>query len=908
MASDPNELLPTLARYGFHSEEGALLEFASLALAALNSSPGGVMAFRPLRGGGGSIEDFTCTFVNPRAAHLLGISATELKGRRFLELMPGHPTEELFHKYVQVAETGERLDLEHSCFAEGGEGTWFHTVAVRAGGEVVATSHDITARKWAERAVAEREARLLSLLEAVGELAFVLDRQHVIVSLLTGKEEATALPPEAFLGRGLETIGLPGEVLERLVAALERAERENRTVDVEYWLDVPRGRRFFSARISPVRCPDDHPSGAVAVIRDQTELREIEDALRARSLEIEAFFDIAPDLLCILDLEGRIVRIGASFSRILSQSPDQLMGTPYVDLVPPKERELTAAALREVARGTPLKGAQGRVRSSDGSTRVLEWNALQSDGHIFGVARDITHRLEQEREQRRADERLRHLTEHVPGAVYQLQLSPDGHLSLPYASSGFETIFGVSPEVVGQDAEAALATLHPDDVEDLRASVAESARSMRVWDEEFRILSRDGSVRWLHGHSTPRPQPDGSVIWYGFVSDVSQRRESEARLRASEERFRGLFELSPLGIALNDLETGRFLQVNEAFARATGHSSHELLGLSYWDLTPGEYSTADQEQLENLLRTGRYGPYEKPYLRRDGSRSVGLFSGILVTGPDQRPLIWSIVQDISERKRQEQARLDLQRRRMDNQRVESLGVMAGGMAHEFNNLLTVMLGNLELMGLDAHDAGSETLISEAVQAGRRAAGVVSRLLALSGRGPAPVATVHLNEVVEGWRRGWKAPPDTHQIHLSLSPEVPEVHGNSTTMRWVLDALVSNSLEAMEGRPGEIRVETGGGPVAEFPSGIHLERMGDLAPGDYAWVEVRDDGPGMDEETRRRLFDPFFSTRFPGRGLGLPGVLGVVRLVNGGVELESSPGEGTRVRIYIPARKGGRGPS
>ena len=908
MVPDPIDLHPALARYGLPTGEEGLVEFASLALAALDSSPSGMMAFRSLRGDGGRILDFVCTFVNPGAAQLLGMATTDLMGHRLLEWMPGHQGGEMFQAYVRVVETGEKLDLEHPHGGVAGTGQWFHTVAVPSGEGFVTTFHDITARKRAEMAVSDREAWLLSLLDAVGEMVLVVDSERVIVSLLAGKEEATALAPEAFLGRRLDTIGLPDDVLERVGAALDQAEQEDRLVDVDYWLDVPLGTRFFQARISPIRSAAGPSSGAVAVIRDLTERKEIEEALRARSMEIDAFFDIAPDLLCVLDLEGRIVRISSSFSQLLQRSHEELLGTWYGDFVHPRERERTNLDLEELARGTPLKGVRGRVRCWDGSIRTLEWNALRSDGHLIGVARDITHRLEREREERRADLRLRHLTEHIPGAVYQVQLTPDGHLSFPYASAGFETIFGISPEAARQDAEVALATLLPDDLGHIRKSVAESARTLRVWDQQFRMVSPDGTVRWLHSHSTPRREPDGSVIWHGFVSDISQRREAEALLRASEERFRGLFELSPLGIALNDFETGLFLQVNEAFLRATGYTTQELLGLGYGDLTPGEYSKADQEQVENLRLTGRYGPYEKPFNRRDGSRSVGLFSGILVTGHDDRKLIWSIVQDISERKRQEQARLDLQRRRMDNQRVESLGVMAGGMAHEFNNLLTVMLGNLELMELDAGDPGSKALIAEAVQAGRRAAGVVSRLLSLSGRGRTPVASVQLNEVVEGWREGWKAAPDGPSIHLLLSPGVPEILGDSTAIRWVLDALVSNSVEAMQGQAGEIHVQTGGGPVTDFPSANHVERRGDLEPGDYAWVEVRDEGPGMDEETRRRLFDPFFSTRFPGRGLGLPGVLGVVRLVNGGVELESSPGHGTRVKVYLPARKGGRGAS
>jgi len=785
---DENHLHAALGPYGLAGGDEGVREFAGLALTALEHSPGGVMAFEPLRDAEGVIQDFRFVYVNRKGCETVGLSVSWLVGRTLLEVMPGNLEEGLFHKYVTVVETGVELDHEHYYDHDGVERMWFHTIAVRGGPGLVVTFYDITSRKLAERAVQQR--------------------------------------------------------------------------------------------------------------------KEIEEQLRARSRELEAFFDIAPDLLCITDRSGRLVRVSPSFAELTGHSLDDLVGRSYPDLVPEHERAETMAAVTAVAGGVSLRGSIGRIRCSDGSTRILEWNAIPSDGHLFAVARDITQRILQERRNRREEQQLRHLTEHIPGAVYQLHLDANGRLSFPYVSSGFESIFGVSAREVQQGAEAAFATLHPDDLDHVRTSVETSARTMEDWEEEFRRFAPDGSIRWIRGHSTPRRSEDGSITWHGFVSDVTERRRAEALLAESEERFRGLFELSPLGISLNDLETGRFLETNPAFQEATGFDGDELRGLGYSDLTPAEYDEGDREQIEIVRRLGEYGPYEKSYTRKDGTTSVALFSGRLLTGSDGRRLLWSIVQDISERKHEEQARLDLQRRLLDNQRVESLGVMAGGMAHEFNNLLTVILGNLELMGLERQDGESRALIDEAVLSGRRAAGLVSQLLTLSGRGRTPVATVHLNDVVEDWFQNRELPGGGDGLLLELGEEVPEVQGDPTAMRWILDALVSNSLEALDGQRGSVEVRTGGGALGELLPSPHLERRGYLDPGDYAWIEVQDEGPGMDAETRRRLFDPFFTTRFPGRGLGLPGVLGVVRLVNGGVELESAPGRGTRVRVYIPARPSG----
>lgn len=594
----------------------------------------------------------------------------------------------------------------------------------------------------------------------------------------------------------------------------------------------------------------------------------------------------------------RFIYVNRRGCEIVGLPVDRLVGRTLLEVMPGNlEEGLFQKYVNVVETGATLD--HEHFYDHDGVQRTwFHTVAVRGGPGLVVTFYDITSRKQAERE----EQRLRHLTEHIPGAVYQLHLGADGRLSFPYVSAGFEGIFGIRTSDVRLDAEAAFATVHPDDLPEVRSSVEDSARTLKDWEEEFRCISGDGAVRWIRGHSTPRRAPDGSITWHGFVSDVTERRKAEALLAESEERFRGLFELSPLGIALNDLDTGRFLETNPAFQQATGFDANELRALSHHDLTPPEHHDGDREQEAIVHRVGQYGPYEKSYMRKDGSTSVALFSGRLVTAADGRRLLWSIVQDISERKQEEQSRLDLQRRLMDNQRVESLGVMAGGMAHEFNNLLTVILGNLELMGLDRQDPDTRALIDEAVLSGRRAAGLVSQLLTFSGRGRTPMATVRLNEVVDDWFGTRELPGGGDGLHLELGQDVPEVQGDPTALRWILDALISNSVEALDGRTGSIHIRTGTGKLGDLRPGSHVERRGHLEPGEYAWMEVRDDGPGMDAETRRRLFDPFFTTRFPGRGLGLPGVLGVVRLVNGGVELESAPGRGTRVRVYIPARR------
>lgn len=256
-----------------------------------------------------------------------------------------------------------------------------------------------------------------------------------------------------------------------------------------------------------------------------------------------------------------------------------------------------------------------------------------------------------------------------------------------------------------------------------------------------------------------------------------------------------------------------------------------------------------------------------------------------------------VMLDITARVEAEEARARATQEAVELQKIESLGLMAGGIAQDFNNLLTIILGNASLaaMRLSEHSP-ARGCMDDIIANGQRASELTRQLLAYAGRSQLMPEAVPMGPMVRELRGMLAASvPRNGRLEVDVEPVAHSVDGDRGQLQHVVVSLVANAAEALEDRSGTVRVATScltleGGPAEALR----------LPKGDYVLLTVSDDGAGMDEATRRRMFDPFFSTRRSGRGLGLAVVHGVVKAHRGTIEVESAPGRGTTVRVYLPA--------
>ena len=416
------------------------------------------------------------------------------------------------------------------------------------------------------------------------------------------------------------------------------------------------------------------------------------------------------------------------------------------------------------------------------------------------------------------------------------------------------------------------------------------------------VQQRDGSVRWAVFTAVPVVQP-GSGRFLGVVVtflDVTERKRDEEARRRSEERFRLVVENAPDYVFTVDPQ-GRILWINrvsptQRMQDVVGRLSHDMASPEYrevWDATLRRaFAGQPCPPLETVSWQGGHFFTRCVPLRDEGGR----ISEVMF-----------ISTDVTEAKRAEQERQRLEARVQESQRLESLGLLAGGMAHDFNNLLVGILGGIELAQRRLSGATEEVgeILGTARQASVRAAELTHQLLAYAGKGRLSLEPTDLNAVVRevasllGRTLGEKA-----SLELTLLEPLPAIQGDQSQLARVVMNLVTNACEASHPRdplrgPAPIHLRTRVVSRAEAQALATLTMELPLAEA-YVLLEVQDEGTGMDERTRARILDPFFTTKFQGRGLGLPAVLGIVRGHQGGMGLHSAPGAGSTFRILVPS--------
>jgi PAS domain S-box-containing protein len=590
-----------------------------------------------------------------------------------------------------------------------------------------------------------------------------------------------------------------------------------------------------------------------------------------------------------------------SACKMLGLDPERPGGTPLESVVDEAEREELLEACRLTA-GTdnapPLAFRSADtgdgIRWLNGQAARLIWNGKPA---TLLLVSDVTEHRRKEDELEQSHRRFENAFQNSPVAMLLTTLENG---TLLEANSVFERMTGFRrDEVIGRSLLDIGIWVSEEERQEFTTAVIAQGR---VTDYELVFRRRDGQLRLARVSAqltTFNQQP--SVIT--AAEDVTEQRLAQAALRASERRYTALFHSAPLGIVIAD-DAGQIVETNAALQVLLNAGERQLhkTRLDQW-VHPDDQDFFRRTfgAVDTLRSEGRHGELR---LRRASGETLwgelDAFPRVLVR--ESGPGVIVFVRDVSDRKRQEAERQRLEEHLRQQQKMEQIGTLAGGVAHDFNNILSVILGYTEIALQDLEpDSHLRPDMMEVHRAAERARDLTQQLLAFSRRQTLEMRVLGLNEVIDDGINMLRRLMGEHiQVHVQLDEHLPPIRGDFSQLQQVLMNLAANSRDAVVDA-GDVFITTSS---TEVDAGVDTEEVG-LIPGAYAVLTFRDTGHGMDATTLARVFEPFYTTKRDGRGtgLGLATVFGIVKQHRGWIKVESRPGLGATFRIYLPVAQG-----
>ena len=745
------------------------------------------------------------------------------------------------------------------------------------------------------------ELRYRRLFESAKDGILILDAETgMIVDVNPFLVELLGISRETFLHKKIWELGFFKDIVANEDKFYElRAQEYIRYEDLP--LESFDGRSIAVEFVSNVYLVNDHRV-IQCNIRDITERKRAEEALRQVSVRYEAILSEIPDIVVAVD--RNMVYTWANSIAL------EFFGN---DVIGKKANDYFVGEQDTRERVQPLFAGDSATfyleswqRRKDGQRRLLAWwcRALKDASGIvngaLSTARDIT-------DHKQAEETLNASSRLIEGIINAIPVRvfwKDRNLVYLGCNAIFarDAGFADPKDIIGKDDFQMGWRDRADMYRSDDRQVIESGGSKYLVEEL--LTTAEGDTLTILTSKIPLRSSTGEINGVlGTYMDITERKQAEESLRVSEERFRRIFQHSASGMVLVSPDF-HFLQVNDGFCRMLGYTESELLGKTFQDVTHPEDRPVGGELVRRVL-SGEMETFqlEKRYLRKDGTVVWGLASSTLIRDAQNKPLYFvTQIQDLTERKVAEEQKRLLEGQFIQAQKMESVGRLAGGVAHDFNNMLGVILGHAELaiQEVDPEQPLHDNL-KEIHKAAVRSADLTRQLLAFARKQTVAPRVLDLNQTVTNALKMLQRLIG-EDINIKWHPveSLWQTKIDPSQIDQILANLCVNARDAIKSG-GKITIETENSTLDKDYCAAHIGSV----PGEYVTLTVSDDGCGMDKETLAQIFEPFFTTKGigEGTGLGLSTVYGIVKQNNGFINAYSEMGYGTTFTIYLPRHEG-----
>ncbi len=739
----------------------------------------------------------------------------------------------------------------------------------------IAVLVDVTERKRVEDAVAAERQRFLSLLEAM----------PAYVGLMTPDYEV-AFANRYFRERFGETEGR--RCYDYMFGRSEPCENcqafkviETGRPEEYEWLGPD--ARTYQICDQLVHDTDGSPL-ILEMGLDITDRKEAEERLRNEKQFSETLIETIPLPVFYKDTSGRYLGCNRAFEEFFGKPKEQIIGKDVYEMWPREIADTYTAMDRELFGRPSCQMYEGKVIGRDGLERkVIFYKAAIADAAgqvvgLIGVILDITARKQAEEALRASEERYRTVADYTADMEYWID--PEGKIL--YMSPACERLTGYPPHAFQADPHLLFHILHSEDLDLFVNHIEEIRLSDEPRSLDFRLVHLNGDQFWVNHTCQPVFGADGQPLGRrGSNRDITERKQAE-------EAFQSLVTHAPMGIYI--VQDGKFVMINPGFEAITGYGAQELIGQDCFSTVSPEYRTFVREKAIQRLKGEALPPYEFQFITKNGG-SGWVMQTITPTQYQGQRAVLGYFMDITPLKK-------LEAQFLQAQKMEAVGRLSGGVAHDFNNILGVIMGHAELMlmRLNPNDPLSGH-VKEIKNAGERAASLTRQLLAFSRKQILQPGIVNLNVMVTDLEKMLhRLIGEDIELFTVLESAQGSVLVDPGQLEQVILNLAVNARDAMP-QGGKLTIETHDVNLDE----AYCLNHPDVVPGPFVLLAVSDNGMGMDEDTQAHIFDPFFTTKDLGKGtgLGLSTVFGIIKQSGGTIEVYSEPGFGTTFKMYLP---------
>ena len=835
------------------------------------------------------LPDGTVSFISSSIRHL-GYAPEETLGRDIFEFVHPEDRELAKHAFERTLETCRGMDIEIRIRCKSGEYRWAaeHSDPVLRDGravEVTCVLRDITTRKLAEEKLRLSNEKYELIINNTRDLIYSYGPDG-IVSFISESIRRVGYEIQEVVGHSLFDFMHPEDrqaSRDMLAQAVEGTAfkalecRLRRKDGVYVWFEASSEAILAGGRIVQVN----------GVARDITERKSIEEALRVSEEKYRRIIDHLQDIIYTIQPDGRVSFISESVKR-LGYEPGDLMDQPIAAFMHPEDLPGARLAFEQALKHDVREQIECRLKTKDGAYVWFGINheLILQDGalvQVNAIARNIARGKAAEMALRDSEEKYRWLLEQLSEGVLVCDL--DGVITFVNPRMADMLGYGAD-ELLGRKD---LVFMGEEDSVLYRACAERRANGIGE-QHEIQLVRKDGSHAHFMVSGTPLTNRDGEIVGsFGVLSDITEWKRAQEELK----RLSAAIEQTSDSIIIADTQ-GVILYANPASQTLSGLPLSSLVGNTLDLLRSDKHTGPFYQKLWSTVRAGETWSGRLANVRADGTRydTTTTMSPVRDGGGHVQYVV-TCSRDITR-----EVELEVQLRH--SQRMEAIGVMAGGIAHDFNNLLTPVVGYAEMaLNRPGLDAKIREYLKEISSAGQRAGELVQQILTFSRQTEQVKQPVLVEAIVkESLKLLRAAIPPTITIRQRISGRGTQTLADPSQVHQVVMNLCTNAFHAMRETGGILEIVL----EAVFLESPLVQLGTTLPPGDYLRLRVSDTGGGMDEETQKKIFLPFFTTKRTGEGtgLGLSIVHGIVLGMGGSISVESDVGKGTAFTIHLPS--------